>query len=69
VIKSRRMKWVRRGAHMGEMKNAYEIFGTKLERKRPLARLGVDGRTILEWILGKKVEGVGWMHLTRDKDQ
>jgi hypothetical protein len=54
---------------MGEMKNAYEIFGTKLERKRPLARLGVDGKTILEWILGKKVEGVGWMHLTRDKDQ
>jgi len=35
------------------MGNAYEILVGNPEGKRPLRRLRVDGRLILEWILGK----------------
>jgi hypothetical protein len=38
---------------MGEMRNAYGIFIGKVEEKRLLEDLGVDGRLILEWILRK----------------
>jgi hypothetical protein len=30
--------------------------------------LGVDGRIILEWILGKEWEGVDWIQLAGDRD-
>jgi len=42
VIKSRRKRWVRRVAHMGEMDDAYKI----LVGKRESEELGVDGRMI-----------------------
>jgi len=35
------------------MKNTYNIFVAKPEGKRPLEDLGIDGKIILEWILGK----------------
>jgi hypothetical protein len=35
------------------MRNAYSILFGEPERKRPLKALGVGGRIILEWILGK----------------
>jgi hypothetical protein len=38
---------------MGEMRNAYSILVGKPEDKRPLEDLTVNGRIILEWILGK----------------
>jgi hypothetical protein len=31
VIKSKAMKWARHVAHMGEMRNAYNIFDEKSE--------------------------------------
>jgi hypothetical protein len=34
-----------------EKRNAYRILVGKLEGKRPLERLDVGGRIILEWIL------------------
>jgi hypothetical protein len=37
---------------MGEIRNAY-IFVGKPEGKRPLGMFVVDGRKILEWVLGK----------------
>jgi hypothetical protein len=37
----------------GEMRNVYKIFVEKPEEKRPLRRLGVDGRIILKCILGE----------------
>jgi len=40
-------------AHMGEIINAYRILVGKLEWRNSLEDLGVDGRIILEWILGK----------------
>jgi hypothetical protein len=38
---------------MGEMRNAYKILDVKLKGRDHLEGLGVDGRIILEWILGK----------------
>jgi hypothetical protein len=38
VIKSRRMRWVRHAARMGEMRNAYNNLVGKPEGKRPLGR-------------------------------
>jgi len=40
-----------------------------LETSDHLEDLGVDGKIILEWILGKQWEGMDWIHLTRDRDQ
>jgi hypothetical protein len=36
MIKSRRMRWARHVARMGEKWNAYRIFAGKPEGKRPL---------------------------------
>jgi hypothetical protein len=38
VIKSRRLRWMLHVAHMGEMRNAYDILVGNLELKRPLGR-------------------------------
>jgi hypothetical protein len=38
---------------MGEMRNAYRILVTKPEGKRSHGRPGIDGKIIVEWILGK----------------
>jgi hypothetical protein len=38
---------------MGEMRNAYKILVGKSEGKRMLGRLCIDGRIILDCILGK----------------
>jgi len=40
-------------ARMGEMRNAYSNLVRKPEWNRSLGGLGVDGKIILEWILGK----------------
>jgi hypothetical protein len=53
MIKSRRMRWVRNVACMGKMSNGNKIVVGKLEGKRPLEDIGVEGKIILEWILGK----------------
>jgi hypothetical protein len=33
-----------------------------------LENLGIDGRIILKWILGKHFESVDWIHLAQDRD-
>jgi len=38
---------------MGGMRNGNNILVGKPEGKRPLGRLGIDGKIISEWILGK----------------
>jgi hypothetical protein len=38
---------------MEEMRNSCEILVGKPEEKRRFGDLGVDGKIILEWILGK----------------
>jgi hypothetical protein len=51
MIKSR-MIWV---GHIERIviRNAYKNLVGKSERKRPLGNLGLDGKIILKWILGK----------------
>jgi hypothetical protein len=44
VIKSRRMRWAGYETRTGETRSAYNIWSENL---------GVDGRIILTWILGK----------------
>jgi hypothetical protein len=43
-------------ARLEELRNAYKFLVGKPLRKRPVGRLFVDERIILEWILGKWVE-------------
>jgi hypothetical protein len=67
MIKSRDMRWAGRVTRMGEMRNAHIILVRKLKGKRPLGDLDVDGKTILEWILGKYSEkvciGLIWLRI------
>ena len=53
VIKSRRLRWAGHIARMEEGRSAFKILTGKPTGKRPLGRLGVDGRTISEWTLKK----------------
>jgi hypothetical protein len=47
------MRWAGHVALMGEMRNAYAVLGGNLkERDRP-EDLDVNGKIILEWVLGK----------------
>jgi hypothetical protein len=50
MMKSRRMRWAKHMARIGENRNAYEIFVGKPEGKRPLGRPRC-GWIILKWIL------------------
>jgi hypothetical protein len=67
-MKSRRMRWMGHVAGIGEKSNAHRLLVGMPERMRPL------GRTRRRWV-GKMdvVEtgwgGVGWIHLTQDRDQ
>jgi hypothetical protein len=53
VIKARRMRWAGHVACVGEVRGAYNILVGRPEGRRPLGRLGVDGRITLSWIFGK----------------
>ena len=55
MIKSRRLRWARHVVRMEEVRSAFKILTGKPTGKRPLGRLGVDGRTILEWTLKRWV--------------
>jgi hypothetical protein len=40
-----------------------------LKRRDHSEELGVDGKIVSEWILGKGWKGMDWMHLALDRDQ
>jgi hypothetical protein len=54
VIKTRRMRWVLHEACMGEKRNTHKILAAKYERIDYVKDLGVNGKIILKWILGKQ---------------
>jgi hypothetical protein len=47
VIKSRRMRWERHVAHIGEKRGAYRVFEGKPDGGDHLEDPGIDGRIIL----------------------
>jgi hypothetical protein len=57
-IKSRRMKWTRHVARMGEERKVYKVLVGKPEGNRHLEDQGIDGRMGSEWILGRLAAGV-----------
>jgi hypothetical protein len=50
IMKSRRMRWARHVARMGENRNAYRLLVGKPEGKIPLGRQDVGGWIILRCI-------------------
>jgi hypothetical protein len=50
VVKSRRMRWARHVARIGEERGVHKVLVGKPEAKRPLGDPDVHGRTILRWI-------------------
>ena len=52
VIKSRRLRWADHVARMEEI-TAFKILTGILQERDLQENLGVDGRTILEWVLKK----------------
>jgi hypothetical protein len=70
VIKSRRIRWARHAAHIGEMRNAYNTLVGKPEGKRAFGRLGLRWEDSIRMDLrGEVWEGVDCVHLAQDKDQ
>jgi hypothetical protein len=70
VIKSRRMRWVRHVAHVGERRGVYRVLVVKPQGKRPL------GRTRHRWKDTFKMDlqevGCGstyWLNLSQDMDR
>jgi hypothetical protein len=63
VTKSRSMILTRHVERMGEMKHEYNILVEKPEGMRPLRRLGIAGRIILDCILGKGWIGCIWLRI------
>jgi hypothetical protein len=69
TIKSRRMRWARHVARMGEKRNAYRILVGKPEGRRPLGRprrrwvdnIKMDLREI-EW------DCVDWVDMVQDRE-
>jgi len=53
VIHSRRMRWVRHVAHMGERRGLYRVLVGKPEGKRPLERPRRRRKITLKWIFRK----------------
>jgi hypothetical protein len=62
-IKSRRMRWAGRVAHMQEGRNVYRVLVGKPKGKNHLKDQGVDGRMGSKWTLGKSVGGL-WSGFT-----
>jgi hypothetical protein len=53
MIRFKRTRWVGHVARIGEIRNTYAVFVGKLKTGVHSEDLGVDGRIILKWILGK----------------
>jgi len=69
VVKSRRMRWARHVARMGEGRGVYRVLVGKPEGKRPLERPGRRWENNIKMDL-RVVRGFGdWMELAQDRDR
>jgi hypothetical protein len=70
MMKSRRMRWVRYVARMGEKRKAYRLLVENPEEKRPLGKprhMCVDN---IQMDLGEiELEVIGWIGLAQDREQ
>jgi hypothetical protein len=67
VIKSRRMRWARRVARMGEGRGVYRILGGEPEGKRLLGRPGRKWEDNIKIYLREiGINGANWIRLTQD---
>jgi hypothetical protein len=69
MIKSRRVRWTRHVARMGEKTNAYRLLVGKPEERKPL------GRPRRRWVDNIKMDlreigwgGMDWIDLAQDRD-
>jgi hypothetical protein len=69
-VKSRRMRWAGRVAHMGEERKVYKVLVEKPEGKRPL------GRPRCRWEDGIRMDlreiglgGMDWIRLAQDRNR
>jgi hypothetical protein len=69
-VKSRRMRWAKYVAHMGEERKVYKVLVGKPEGKRPL------GRPRRRWEDGNRMDlreiglgAVDWIRLAQDRDR
>jgi hypothetical protein len=53
IIKSRRIRWTGFVVRMGDMRNATKFWLKSLKVRNHSQDLGVDGRVMLKWIIGK----------------
>jgi hypothetical protein len=65
-IKSRRMRWARHMARMGEGRNVYRVCWESPKEKDDFEDQGIDGRMVSKWTLGRLVGGV-WSRLTQPR--
>jgi hypothetical protein len=70
VIKSRKMRWARHVARMGERIGVYRVLVGKPEGKRPIGRIRRRCEDNIKINL-QKVEcgGINWIDLVQDKDR
>jgi len=59
ISKSRRMRWARHVAHMGDRKGIYRVMVGNLRKRGHFEDQGLDGRIILRWIFRKCVGRYG----------
>jgi hypothetical protein len=70
MIKTRRMRWARHVARMGEVRGAYNILVGKPEGRRPLGRPRRGWEDNIKMDLGDIGFGdVDWIRLAQDRDR
>jgi len=70
VIKSRRMRWARHVARMGEGRGVYRVLVGKPEGMRPLGRPRHRWEDNIRMDLRELgCEGVDWRELAKDRDR